>query len=127
MSGQPGDQRIRRRVSTIVAQNKSATGTYTVANQNAEWCNHHHITVLIAAGSTAGVFSVRAEPAGISTPGSTGFVKIEIEDVDISTATSMTFTVQGFFDAFSLIIGTAITGGSAPGISVFVNSTILFG
>lgn len=126
MTAQVGDQRVRRRVSTIVAQNKSATGTYSTANKNVEWCNHHHITVLIAAGSTAGVFSIRAEPAGIAEPGNTGFVKIEIESVDISTATSMTFTVEGFFDAFALIIGTAISGGSAPGISVFVNSTIAF-
>jgi hypothetical protein len=125
MAEQQGDQRIRRRVTTPGPQGKSSTGTYSMSNKNMEFCNKHYITVLIAAGSTAGVFSIRAEPAGVATPGMTGFAKIEIESVNIATATVMQFEVAGFFDAFALIIGTAISGGSAPGISVFVNSTIV--
>ncbi len=125
MTSLAGDQRIRPRVTTIVATGKAATGTYTKANSNAEWSNRHYISVVIAAGSTAGIFSIRAEPAGVD-KGVTGFTKIEIESIDISTATSLNFEVLGFFDAFALIIGTAITGGGSPGISVYVNSTLMY-
>jgi hypothetical protein len=122
-----GDQRSRKRVTTIVAQKKAATGNYSSQHQNVEFANRHYIVVVIEPNSTAGVFNVRAEPAGIGIVGNTGFAKIEIENVNIATATTMTFEVAGFFDAFMLQITAAITGGSAPGISVFVNSTVLFG
>jgi len=124
------DQRKRPRVTTVVAQNKASAGTYSAPNQNVEFANRHYITVVIAPGSTAGVFSIRAEPAGVGSVGSigtTGFAKVEIENVDIATATTMVWDVAGYFDAFALIIDTPITGGSAPGVSAYVNSTILFG
>jgi hypothetical protein len=125
MTANVGDQRIRPRVTTIVAANKAAIGTYSKANPNAEFSNRHYISVVIAAGSTAGIFSIRAEPAGVGR-GVTGFSKIEIESIDLSTATNLNFEVFGFFDAFAVIIGTAITGGSSPGISVYVNSTLMY-
>lgn len=121
------DQRIRRRVTTTIAQKKAAIGTYSAPNQNVEFANRHYITVVLAAGTTGGVFTIRAEPAGIGPIGNVGFTKIEIENVNIATATTLSWDIAGFFDAFMLSITTAITGGLSPGISVYVNSTILFG
>jgi hypothetical protein len=126
MTALVGDQRIRPRVTTSVAKVKAAIGTYSAANSNAQWSNRHYISVVVAPGSTAGIFSIRAEPAGVADPGVTGFTKIEIESIDLSTATNLNFEVFGFFDAFAVIIGTAITGGSSPGISVYVNSTLMY-
>jgi hypothetical protein len=122
-----GDQRIRRRVTTILAQKVSALGNYSAPQQNVEYANRHYITVVLAPGTIAGVFSIRAEPAGIDKAGNTGFAKIQIENVNIATATTMTWDVAGFFDAFMLTITTPVSGGGAPGISAFVNSTLLFG
>jgi hypothetical protein len=124
MSAVIGDQRVRRRITTPGPITKSTTGTYSVANRNSEFANRHYVSVVIAPGTTAGVFSIRAEPAGVAAPGQTGFVKVEIENVDVSAATCMQFEVAGFFDAWALIIGTAMTGGSAPGVSVYINSTV---
>lgn len=120
------DQRVRPRVTTIVTTNKSATGTYSAANLNAEYANRHYASVVVAPGTTAGVFSIRAEPAGVAGAGATGFSKVEIENVDLSTATNLNFEFFGFFDAFAVIIGTTVSGGSAPGISVYVNSTLMY-
>ena len=122
-----GDQRIRRRVTTILAQKVAAAGVYSAPQQNVEFANRHYITVVLAPGVTAGVFSIRGEPSGAGPVGNTGFAKIQIENVNIATATTMTWDVAGFFDAFMLTITTPISGGAAPGISAFVNSTLLFG
>ncbi len=121
-----GDQRIRRRVTTPVATAVAATGTYTAGNANAQWANNHYITILINGGATAGTLSVRGEPAGVNTqPGALGYAKIGIEAVNLATATNLQFAVTGFFDAFAVVITGAVTGGTAPSVTVVVNSTLI--
>jgi hypothetical protein len=125
MAEQPGDQRVRKRVTTPGPKGKTAVGTYSISNPSMGFCNKHYITVLLTPGSSAGSFSIRGEPAGVGVDlGTTGFTKIEIENVNIATATCLQFEVAGFFDAFALIVSAPITGTS-PGIGFVVNSTII--
>lgn len=126
------DQRVRKRISTIIGSGLTAVGVTTKRNPDIVFANRHYVTIMPApttAGATAltaGVVSIRAEPVGQVTVGGiltnvSGYSPVGIEAVNVATATQFTFVVNGFFDAFMVNITTLVTGGS---ITVVVNSTI---
>jgi hypothetical protein len=117
------DQRIRKRVTTIVGKNLSSAGSTSLSNVDITFANRHYVSIIPSAALAAGTVSVRGRPASGGAPvtGVQGFVPVGIEAIPVSTATNMTFAVLGFFDAFMVTIGTPISGGT---VTVVVNSTI---
>lgn len=123
MPAQIGDQRIRKGQTNIIAQAKSALGTFSQGAKNIQWANRHFVTFVPNGTITAGVVSVRAAPRFEVNPGALGYAPVGIENINLATATSWQFTLDGFFTAFAFIIGTAVTGGGT--ITCVVNSTIM--
>lgn len=123
MTTAAGDQRVRRRVATIVGQALSAAATTSRANVDIVYANRHYIAIVPNGTLTGGTVTIRGRPptGGAAITGTQGFVPIGIEALVVNTAVNMNFQVAGFFDAFLVTIGSPITGGT---IDVVVNSTI---
>lgn len=126
------DQRLRRRVTTIVGAGLSAVSVTSKRNADITFANRHYVTITpvpTVAGATvltAGILSVRAEPVGSQSVGTAinniaGYAPVGIEAINVNTATQLTFVVSGFFDAFMVNITTLVTGGT---VTVVINSTI---
>jgi len=114
-----GDQRLRRRVTTVIASGLTGTGITSRQNPaDITFCNRHYISIIPTGTVSGGVLSLRAEPVGATN----SFAPLGIEALDLSVATNWTFDIVGFFDAFLVNITSAITGGGS--IAVVVNYTI---
>lgn len=119
-----GDTRVRRRVTTLISpEGVSAAGVTSSNNPNTKWCDKHYITVVRFGIVTTGVISVRAKPVIEPAPANSAAAKaalIGIEGIDFSKINTLSWEVNGFFDAFELAITTLIGGGGT--IAIVINS-----
>lgn len=114
-----GDQRLRRRVTTVIGYGLSSTGITSRANQaDITFCNRHYIAIVPTGTVSGGVVSIRGGPIGATN----SYSPIGAEALNLATLTNWTFDVIGFFDAFLINITSAVTGGGT--IAIVVNSTI---
>lgn len=90
--------------NSITSMDAHTVGVYSLNVKGASELPQHTVSIAVT-GSVTGVVSVRARPVG-----ATGFTRIGIESIDLSTATLLTWSVTGFFDAWALVVGTGIAG-----------------
>lgn len=105
MNDVQGPQKVSHKAITQMAAHSS--GTYSQVVAGISELPQHSISIAVT-GSVAGTVSVRARPVG-----ATGFTRIGIESIDLSTADLLTWSVTGFFDAWALVVSVGITGTGA--------------
>lgn len=103
--GSPAPQKVVHSVITQMAAH--TVGTYSKVIGGASELPQHSVSIAIA-GTIAGVVTVRARPVNAS-----GFTKVGIESIDLAADPLLCWSITGFFDAWALIVETAITGANA--------------
>lgn len=127
MSFSAGDERVRKRVTTLIAEaGVTATGTYSKSNGDAKFCDRHHISLLVYGAPAGGILRIRARPVNAPSTGSAAAdtarpVKIGLEAINVATDLNHSFIINGFFDAFQMSITTAVTGPGAKVVCI-INS-----
>lgn len=112
----PGDQRIRDRVTTVLAQSVTS-GPISVPAPQAQFCDQHYLSIVPIGTLTGGTLRLRARAVN---GGSVGYITPSLESI-AATGTTLHFRFFGFFDLFELSFPASVTGGS---ISATINSTV---
>ncbi len=104
MSTSEQRQKVTHNVITKMAAHTA--GSYSETLQGVQELPQHCVSIAIS-GTPTGIVSVRARPVGAS-----GFTKVYIESVNLATDARLSWIVNGFYDAWVLVVGTGLAGGS---------------
>lgn len=83
----------------------TATGNYSVTALNLSRSQQSHVCIVPQGPVTSGTVTVRGRPTGRD-----GFVPCGIESINLASATTWSFIVPGFWDAWMLTVNALVDG-----------------